>query len=370
MNCEEALDLLVVYLYGELHGERAEALRSHLAQCPKCAVKLDGLSSVRRLVRSREDPTPSPLVIQRLVAEAREDTSRARTFWGLGWLKAAIPLCFMVAVGGWIALHHSASTGRWDRTVGPQHEDAVETPSRQERDPAEPETSGSAGTKAESGEEESERSAGRFRKEELEDKAGEACAFKTPRSEEVEPPGVATRSGAGSMVSGGRLAPAIPSEAPLPQRPQVVSQPPRGPPQQGVADTSWPAEARVEGKGTGGPSEDVAAGKPEKNVRQALASKPQSRQVSPGGLRLAQALLKAEDYEAAEDAFSRAVGELEPGDPQLPMALLGLAEAKEGLGKVEEAIALYMRLERDFPEYRDRAAERVKAIRHGGAVPP
>lgn len=372
MNCEEALDLLVVYLYGELDAERAEALRSHLAQCPQCAVELDGLSWVRRLVSSREDPTPSPLAIQRLVAEAREDTSHARTFWGLGWLKAAIPLCFMVAAGGWIALHYSERTGSWERLVGPQHEDAVKTSPGHERDLQRAETSTSPGMKAETEEEVSGRSPGRLRKEEAEDKAGEAFVSKTPRSKGAGPPGVATRSGARSMVSDGRPTRPLSSETLTPQRPQMASRPPRGPPQDGAADTTSLAEARVGGEGTGGLSEDVGTEKAERGVSPALAPKPklQARQVSPERLGRAQALLKAGDYEGAEDAFSRAVGELEPWDPQLPMAILGLAEAKEGLGKVEEAIALYKRLEREFPEYRHRADERIKAIRRAGAVPP
>lgn len=371
MNCEEAMELLVAYLYGELDGDLAKALRSHLAQCPKCEAELDGLSRVRTLVSARKDPTPSPLVIQRLVTEAREETSRARIFWGSGWLKAAIPLCFMVAAGGWITLHYSGYKGLGERGAGPPHEDSVKASPGHQRDFAEAEISRPPGMKAEAGNEVAGRSQAWFREEGVEDKAGEAFASKTPRAKEAKPPGVAALE-VPSTVSGGRPVPVPPSEAPPPQRPRMASQPSRGPPQEGLAHTSLPAEARVEGKGAGGPAEDVVVEKPKTDVRVARAPGPrlQSGQPMPDELGRAQALLKAEDYRAAEDAFSRAVQELRSGDPRMPLAILGLAEAKEKLGKVDEAMILYTRLEREFPEYRHRVAERIQAIRHASPVPP
>ncbi len=338
MNCEEAQDLMVAHLYGELEGDRAKALGAHLARCPKCAAELDGLSRVRRLVCSRKDPTPSPLVIQRLVTEAREETSRPRALWGLGWLKAAIPLCLMVAAGGWIALHYIEQEAAWKGVAGLGHEDAVKGYPGPERDLAKAEISPSPGRGVEQEEEVSGRTPAWFGKGGGEDKARGDSAFETPP----------------------------------PQRPRMGSQSPAGPLQHGVADTSSHPEARVEGKAMGGAAGEERVGKTENDVRP--AQRPtlglQAGHVSIDRLGRAQTLLEAEDYRAAEDAFSMAVQELRPGDPRLPLALLGLAEAREKLGKMEEALSLYMRLEREFPEYRHRAAERIRALRHGDPLPP
>ncbi len=71
MNCQDAQELFVGSLYGELNTERAAALNSHLEKCPACAARLAELTRVREMVTIRPDPEPSPLTVQRVLAHAQ-----------------------------------------------------------------------------------------------------------------------------------------------------------------------------------------------------------------------------------------------------------------------------------------------------------
>jgi TolA-binding protein len=75
-----------------------------------------------------------------------------------------------------------------------------------------------------------------------------------------------------------------------------------------------------------------------------------------------EALLRGRDYGGARAALSTLVAALPQGHPHLPRALLGLARAEEGLGRLDEARALYRELARVSPEHRGLALERIRAL--------
>jgi len=349
MTCEEALDLLVAYLYGELDEGRAQAVRSHMGQCPACAAQLDGLARIRGLLSSRKDPAPSQLVIQRLVARAREETSQPRAAWGAGWLRAAIPLCFVLAVGGWIFLHHGGYTGPQERRASPPHEDLLEVSPRPEVGVGGGDISRAVQGVAQGEGEVSWSPEPEVRPSEAEDKAGAAPAVRpAPRRRAT-----------------------LPSRGVPPPEPPEVGQKARPEPEGRVADISdygSASKARLES-----PSGEARKGWPQTEAKGAAQAPPPgflAGQGLPDGLSQAQVLLRSGQFVAAEDAFSQVLQELRPGDPRIPLALLGLAEAKERLGKAEEAVALYARVVQEFPGYRDTALQRIKAMGGPGADPP
>ncbi len=52
-ECNDLLQELDHLLHGELHGERAEALRHHLNDCPPCFESADFQAQLKLLIASR-----------------------------------------------------------------------------------------------------------------------------------------------------------------------------------------------------------------------------------------------------------------------------------------------------------------------------
>jgi len=100
VNCRQAEDLIIDYLYGELSPESTESFRRHLDGCPECAARVSELSLVRRTAAALNRVEPSRMTVNRVLALAREEAESWRSVWGWGWLKILAPLCLMAVVGG------------------------------------------------------------------------------------------------------------------------------------------------------------------------------------------------------------------------------------------------------------------------------
>ena len=103
MNCHDTESLLVLSVYGDLSDEEAAQLENHLESCPACQRHIEELRQARELVRSLPTPEPSQIVMGRILAQVREDTSRVRWDWNFSRLKIFAALCIMAAVGGVVA---------------------------------------------------------------------------------------------------------------------------------------------------------------------------------------------------------------------------------------------------------------------------
>jgi anti-sigma factor (TIGR02949 family) len=330
MNCREVQDHLVDHLYGELDQDLAQRLQAHLESCPSCMEELEALLKVKGLLLSRKDPVPSSLLTQRILAHAGEEISRPKGLWGLGWLRAAVPVCFLLVVGGWILLYQGwhrpgqeESGPGSSRGVAPQagepalmpdHEAPPQSLTREEKTRALPAPPPPLPDSA--------------AKPSLKDKA--MAALPSPPPQET-------------------------SRLPAPQpRPQVGphSQPPGGAEgqQQEMAVGKESRRQKVQGMGAGAP---VASPPPEPSG---------DKEGLPSELSMGEKLIGEKDFTRAEEIFSRLINTLPPGHASMPRVLLGLAQAREGLGELGEASALYQRLAGDWPEYRELALEKLRVL--------
>ena len=94
-----------------------------------------------------------------------------------------------------------------------------------------------------------------------------------------------------------------------------------------------------------------------------------SRQTSSSPLALlerGEARLQTREFQQAEGAFSQALSLLQPGQPGRPRALLGLARAKEGLGRYEEARRVYQTLADESSEHREEALRKIRELKEQG----
>ncbi|MGC8792485.1 MAG: HEAT repeat domain-containing protein [Bryobacteraceae bacterium] len=88
MNCEAAVGLLELYLYGELEGEQEELLEQHLASCATCREKYEKARVLHTLLDgSREEPPPGLLAGCRRELFTRLEANESRRRVGLmSWL--------------------------------------------------------------------------------------------------------------------------------------------------------------------------------------------------------------------------------------------------------------------------------------------
>ncbi len=112
MNCEDARHDILLEDAGELSARKTDCLRQHLVSCPVCAAFAQELSQMRTALRNRPAPGPSPLLIHRILENAREAVPARPappTFWR-AWAAAAV---FVIAMaGGWWAWRASQTASR------------------------------------------------------------------------------------------------------------------------------------------------------------------------------------------------------------------------------------------------------------------
>ncbi len=107
MNCEQIREILMDFLDGKLDGERARAVRLHLASCTDCASRLSPADRMEILPVLDEEIEPSAGFAARFQARLRERSVsgqreawwRRLRAWGYPWKLAAGVLIVLIAVG-------------------------------------------------------------------------------------------------------------------------------------------------------------------------------------------------------------------------------------------------------------------------------
>ena len=98
MNCKQAEEWIIDFLYGELDPDRARELKEHFGQCATCAAGLAQYEQIRVTAANLPDPEPSQISINRIIAQSRDETQKTNSFWGFGWVKVLGTLSMMVVV--------------------------------------------------------------------------------------------------------------------------------------------------------------------------------------------------------------------------------------------------------------------------------
>jgi len=114
MKCSEVRLNLVSYSDGALTGERAEAVRAHVAGCAGCREALAQLAADVELLRRDAKPEVPAFLGTRIAAVVRERQARAGQRPGLSLVLARVVAVVLVAVGVWLG------TALARATVGPQ----------------------------------------------------------------------------------------------------------------------------------------------------------------------------------------------------------------------------------------------------------
>lgn len=115
MNCKECRDSVLLADSNELAAGELNALHAHLATCPACSDYAEESSSVTELSRSTAVEGPSPFVLNRIMAEARQQLARPKRLMffprpvaqALAWAAA-----LAVVLGGWLVLSNRQGTDR------------------------------------------------------------------------------------------------------------------------------------------------------------------------------------------------------------------------------------------------------------------
>jgi len=111
MKCDEVRLLLVSFADGALAGDRAEAVRAHVAACAQCREELAQLAADVELLRRDEKPEVPAYLGSRIAAAVRERQTRPRPWlaaaapvgqYGLSRAMARIAAVVLVAVGVWL----------------------------------------------------------------------------------------------------------------------------------------------------------------------------------------------------------------------------------------------------------------------------
>lgn len=144
MNCRRIDELLLDYLYGELPPDDTEAVRAHLADCPRCAEQTAELARVRHVLARLPEPGPSKMTVNRVLAQAREQAESRGARWGMRWWKVLAPICLMVVVGGLVLYQLRSGLVSYDMQVPVSEKTEVRKtvppPSAEERPAAVPST--------------------------------------------------------------------------------------------------------------------------------------------------------------------------------------------------------------------------------------
>lgn len=104
MTCDRLEEILIDYLYHELDSEETARFKDHLDGCASCAVRVRALGHVRELASKQPDPEPSKIVMNRIIAHARDEDTEKKRVWSFDWkwplMKVLVALCLVAVVGG------------------------------------------------------------------------------------------------------------------------------------------------------------------------------------------------------------------------------------------------------------------------------
>lgn len=330
MNCQRADELFIEYLYGELTPQQAESVRTHLEECADCTARLAELAQVRELTARVPDPEPSRMVVNRVLARAREDAERSLPIWGLRWLKIVAPACVMVALGGLVLYQMRNGMVSKDLSVSPSREEyqvvGSDQPLKKEKEVS-------------------------VARAPLPEKEIASAPAQIPPAEHVlgqkEEP---------SVVSGAR--PSVPQDIELGDK--TSSARTRVSLEKRPERFAAPMRERAEPSAVERDSSQRGP-RPTPGAQGLISAKEPSPSVS-ATLDEAEKALEAGKYEQAKEAFSRVLVGLAAGHPDRPRALLGQARALEGLGELDMARRAYQALADESPDHRDLARRRIKAL--------
>jgi hypothetical protein len=403
MNCQGAEKLFVDAVYGELDAKREAVLRAHLDSCPSCASRLAELARVRRLVSTRPDLEPSSMTVQRVLAHARDEATSSPPLWRMGWLKAALPIGFVVVVGGWVLFEHfmSPKASLPPASHGPVRAPTSAPPAPAVREKAPPREAlplpeEAKETNLTSPLVKEAPATGKLDRTEpgvLPPAAGPQPS--PPEKSREKEPGVAAGRKAVSSPRAQEARPATPQPRPA-QEPIQPAPPPAPAPADGESKRERAGPAADKGQP---PGADMAQGLRAKAKEAPLANRDKtsdlsipgreptgmapktaappatgggamaSRPITSSALPLVErgeSLLQTGDFQQAGEAFSKALSLLPTGDPDRPRSLLGLAKAREGMGQWREAQRLYQMLADESPTHREEALRKVREIDRPG----
>jgi len=303
--------LFVDYLTDELLEPDAAALRGHLDECPQCANELAGLLRIRSMVDELQDPEPSHMTVNRILAHAREEAEKSRSVRSMTWVRILAPICLMAVVGG-LAVYQIRSGILDPETTEVPVVSASKEPAARPLEPAAMEPSRAEAPSAMTAGDRAENDS--VRPEKRDESKGLAAAMPAPKPA----PAPAMSAMARDMAASGRIKAAVSGAA---------MEKARG----GAMETD---ESAVKGEAEG----------PLDLLMKA------DRHLESG--RLDQAALY----------FKQALDRMPAAHPQRPRALLGLARTFEARGELETARGYYETLADEAPSYRDMALEKIHAL--------
>lgn len=127
MKCRGYKKLIVLYLYGELAGERRRRLEGHLDRCAACKKELEAFRTVIDRAARNEPAAPSTRAIEEIrhAAQIAVGDAGQRASWGGRWYGAragvAAVVCSVVVVAAVATLVIRVGRG----PAGPEYEPPV-----------------------------------------------------------------------------------------------------------------------------------------------------------------------------------------------------------------------------------------------------
>jgi anti-sigma factor RsiW len=114
VNCGKFETLWIPYLDGKLTGEEAARMDAHLAECPECALRREGLSAVSQALDVWQAPEPSPWFDAKLRARIAAEEKPRRASWAARLSPAfSMMMAAMLVLGALMVWH----TDRHEVTV-------------------------------------------------------------------------------------------------------------------------------------------------------------------------------------------------------------------------------------------------------------
>jgi len=426
VNCGSVEKRIIPYLYGETNAEEARAIQDHLDACPACQAKVAEFSRLLALVKAQSEPEPSTMVIHRIVAQARDEVQRKQSLWGIGWIRILATLCIMGVVGGLVSyqLGGHLSSRRVSLTQPVDGPVKVSQPSApavggEVRAPGQPSSMLEA-DKAVLPLKAPDQALSSVPKPEPLIPDDRETAPAPPAASSQVPKQVPEIRAEKSLSAGYQSTDALPPVKQAQTRPAQVKPPgaegavekkvlPRTTPNGATMttrtmvrssgesnSTAWHAEAwvviqergsvstsrkatdgtrhRSEGKMDQGQSETLVlmgrsmvkaepekAGQPEETVK-AMDRAVSSPITVSELLDKARASLDAGQHQVAVKQFSGVLRRLPAGHPDRPKALLGLAQAYEGLGNYEKSMSAYRALAQISPAHQEIANQKLEEL--------
>jgi anti-sigma factor RsiW len=350
VNCNQVDNLIVDYLYGELDPDGTREFEAHLDVCAACAERVGEYRWVLQNSAGRPDPAPSTMTVNRILAVAREEAEKPRSFRRLSWLKILAPVCVMGIVGGIILFQYQS--GLLSRqALAPREEIAVEkAPSPSAPEPSPPAV-------AETPPRPVFRGAGpTVMTEEAPDKA---VTDETGPAEEAKPRNIPAETEPSPEAS------TEPSMEPGEQARAALD--PANRSTGGTVASRVAPQRTTRGLTLGddtaeSPTELVCRSLDDAEVTKAVPADPELTAWLASRMTEARVAMDSGEYERAGQVFQAVLHRLPEGHKDRATALLWLAQVYEKLGHREKALQTYRLLALECPERKELAEEKVREL--------